>query len=211
MRALPFLDWGAKVYSDKLKWEARYRDGKRATTAPAPLLVQWHHLLQAPVLDLAGGNGRNALFLARRRLPVQVIDIAHVALQHLMRNARPENLPISAIAADLEHFPLPHQRYGGIVIFHYLQRDLFDGIRAALRPGGVVIYETFLVDQQKIGHPRNPNHLLQRGELLAHFADFELLLYEEGLLEYHPPAYLARLVARRPNKAAGAANTARWR
>ncbi len=152
----------------------------------------------APVLDLACGRGRNALFLARLGFKVHAIDISHNALVDLLRTARREQLPVLAIEADLESFPLPEGYYGGMIVFRFLQRPLFDAIRKSLRPGGLIVYETFLKEQSAFGAPRDPAHLLARGELRELFQDFEILFYDEGLLQETPPAYLARLVARKP-------------
>ncbi|GIW45712.1 MAG: hypothetical protein KatS3mg077_2994 [Candidatus Binatia bacterium] len=183
---------------DRLKWEERYSRKSATPAAPSRFLIDWAHCLRSPVLDVAGGDGRNALYLARRGLTVHVIDIAHNALVRVRQSAQSEGLPVVAIQADLEAFPLPRHYYGGVVVVRYLQRSLFDALRQTLRPGAVLIYETFLKDQQTIGHPTNPHHLLEPGELFARFCDFEVVFYEEGLLDEAPPAYLARLVARRP-------------
>ena len=68
-----------------------------------------------------------------------------------------------------------------------------------MRRGGAVVFETFIRDQQQLGHPRNPAFLLERGELAVHFSDFEQLSYEEGRVETESgPAFLARMLARRP-------------
>jgi tellurite methyltransferase len=188
----------ANVYTDKLKWDDRYRRAGDTIGPPSPLVVRWAAKLAGPVLDVAGGNGRNARFLAEHGLEVHVIDISLAALQVLARQRRERQLRIFAVAADLDQFPLPRCRYGTVLVVRYLQRSLFSAIKAALRPGGLVLYESFIEDQKAFGHPSNPAHLLRRGELKHAFSDFELLEYEEGLLEDTTPAYLARLVARRP-------------
>lgn len=192
------------MYSDKAKWEQLYRaqKGQPGDTA-SPFLREWADHLMAPVLDIAGGDGRNALFLARRGLEVHVIDIARHALIRLVHTARKENLPVLAIEADLDSFPLPQRYYAGIIVFRYLQRSLFPSIRKALKPGGILVYETFLREQQRIGKPKNPAYLLEPGELRQAFSDLEILFYDEGLLEQSPAAYLARLVARYPESSVG--------
>lgn len=187
------------MYADKLKWEDRYKQSRGHVGPPSPLVVRWASHIEGPVLDLAGGNGRNALFLASRGLTVHVIDICHSALSQLLECARQQRLSVFAIEADLENYPLPARHYGAVLVFRYLQRSLFPLVKAAVRPGGLVLYESFLIDQQRLGPPRNPLHLLQPRELYDAFCDFEVLSDEEGLLEDSPPAYLARLVARRPN------------
>lgn len=185
--------------ADREKWDQRYRQhpdlgGDR----PSALVVRWAQHLTGPVLDLAGGTGRNALYVARLGLPVVVVDISREALHLLHRVVRAEQLPVRLVQADLEDFPLPEEQFGTILNIRYLQRSLFPAIKKAVRPGGLVLVETFLMEQQMLGHPRNPEHLLHRGELSTVFADFQTLEEQEGLLKDNGPAYLARLVARRP-------------
>jgi hypothetical protein len=96
--------------------------------------------------------------------------------------------------ADLTQHPLPSTRFDLIVVTRYLQRDLFPALRAAVRPGGVVLYETFTTAQRALGWgPASPDHLLESGELLRSFEGFEVLFYEE----VSAPEAVARLAARR--------------
>lgn len=189
------------MYADKFKWEDRYKENRRPIESPSPFLLRWANCIEGPVLDVAGGNGRNALYLAARGLTVHVIDICHAALLQLNASARRQHLPVFAVEADLENYPLPVQRYGAVLVFRYLQRTLFPALKAAVRAGGLLLYESFLIHQQALGPPRNPRYLLEPRELYDAFRDFEVLSYEEGLLEDPSPAYLARLVARRPHTA----------
>jgi tellurite methyltransferase len=150
------------------------------------------------VLDVAAGAGRNALFLARRGCVVDAIDIAHSGLQIALAAARTAGVRVGAVQADLEAFPLPRDCYDGAINIRYLQRNLIEPLQRAVRPGGIILFETFLIDQREVGHPRHPSFLLQRGELRAAFRNCEVLLYEEGLFdEPGGRAYLARMLARR--------------
>jgi 2-polyprenyl-3-methyl-5-hydroxy-6-metoxy-1,4-benzoquinol methylase len=184
---------------DRTRWEKRYasRDANRET--PSAFLVAHAALIQGRVLDVAAGAGRNALFLARRGSAVEAIDISLNALRTARAAATAEGLQLSAIQADLEMFPLPRDRYDAVINMRYLQRSLFGALQGAVKPGGLIVFETFLIDQQRIGHPSNPDHLLRRGELRAAFAACTILEYEEGLFdEATQHTYLARLLARRP-------------
>lgn len=187
--------------SERAKWEARYAG--RADAAPDPpadVLTAHRDLLPAGrALEVACGDGRNALWLARQGFAVDAIDVAFAGLARLAAVARREGLPIQAIQADLEHFPLPEGRYAVAVNTRYLQRSLFASLRRAVRPGGVIVFETFLRDQAAVGHPRNPAFLLEPGELRAELAAFERLVDEEGCFAPDgTPTFLARLIARRP-------------
>jgi SAM-dependent methyltransferase len=178
-------------------WEQRYRAGPQFGT-PSAFVARHAALIRGRVLDIAAGSGRNALFLAGHGAHVDMIDIAHAGLTHALAGGRTCGLQLNAVQADLTNYPLPANLYEAIVNVRYLQRSLFAAFKAALKPNGILLFETFLIDQRQLGHPRNPEFLLQRGELSDAFADFEILEYREGLLDSDPPAYLAQLAARRP-------------
>jgi tellurite methyltransferase len=184
---------------DRQRWEERYTHGHGSTKeGPSEFLVAHAALIRGRILDVAAGAGRHALFLARRGNAVEAIDISLAGLRTARAAACAEGLSILAVQADLESFPLPVERYDAIINIRYLQRSLFVPLQRALKPGGLILVETFLIDQQRISHPRNPDFLLQRGELRAAFSPYELLVYEEGLVPSTPqPAYLARLLARK--------------
>jgi 2-polyprenyl-3-methyl-5-hydroxy-6-metoxy-1,4-benzoquinol methylase len=187
--------------TDRTRWEARYAARAGAPTAePSRFLIEHRHLLPpGRALDVACGDGRHSLWLARQGFAVDAIDIARAGLSRLAAAARREGLAVSPIQADLEDFPLPASRYTVVVNIRYLQRSLFDALRNAVRPGGVIVFETFLREQARQGHPRNPAFLLEPGELRAQFAEFIPLVDQEGCLETEAgPAFLARLIARRP-------------
>jgi tellurite methyltransferase len=131
-------------------------------------------------LDLATGRGRNALFLAQRGFAVEAIDISEAALADARKRANAERLKIEFRQADLEGIVLPAASCDLILNFNYLQRSLVAQMKEALRVGGRIIFETYLIDQQQIGHPKNPDYLLRHGELLGLFSDFRVFYYREG-------------------------------
>ena len=186
--------------SDHNSWEARYReraaDGIRP---PSHFLVEViDQLPRGRALDLACGDGRHALYLAERGWHVDAIDFAYAGLARLLAAAQTRHITVNAVQADLEHFPLPRQRYDVVVNVRYLQRSLFPALKASVRESGCVVFETFILDQQRLGHPRNPAFLLERGELAAQFSDFDILRCTEGRCETESgAAHLARLLARR--------------
>jgi len=149
-------------------------------------------------LEVAVGQGRNALFLAARGHWVVGIDRSAEALLQARRAAATEGVPLQLIQADLERYRLPPERFDVVVNVRYLQRSLIPAMSAALRPGGMVVFDTFLVDQLALGHPRNPEFTLAHNELLRLFAGLRVLRYEEGRFELRRgPVYLARLLAQR--------------
>lgn len=187
---------------ERPQWESRYRDrADDAVRPPSPFVVeQCARLPPGRALDVASGDGRHALFLARRGWTVDAIDFAHAGLARLLAAARREKLSVNPLQADLETFPLPGAHYDLILNVRYLQRSLFDALRTAARPGGLIVFETFLGEQAQLGHPKNPAFLLDSGELAARFRDFEILTYREGRSETETgPAFLAQMLARRPS------------
>ena len=138
------------------------------------------------------GRGRHAVLLARAGFTTFGVDIRHDAVRDAMRAAAADGLAVRGWCADLTRAPLPAARFDLIVVTRYLQRDLFPSLRAALVPGGVVLYETFTVAQRALGRgPTSPDHLLEPGELRARFEGFEVLLYEE----VSAPDAVARIAA----------------
>jgi SAM-dependent methyltransferase len=154
-----------------------------------------------PVLDLACGHGRHALAVARAGLTAIGLDRDPMALSKLQIRASQESLPVLPVVADLEAgrgIPVNSMSCGGILVFRFLYRPLATAIVEALAPGGLLLYETFTVDQAKVDYgPRNTAFLLQHDELPTLFPDLEVLSYWEGWTAGDRPIALARLVARR--------------
>lgn len=172
--------------------------------APHPLLTRFGSLLkdeglEGPVLDLACGSGENGLFLAGLGLPVILADRSSAALQAARSSAEERGLAARFWEVDLETGgnPFPQEHYRAILVFRYLHRPLVPHIREALRKGGILIYETFTIEQPKYGHPHNPDFLLQPGELAGWFEDWQTIHYFEGLL-HDPSRAMAQIVCRKP-------------
>ena len=181
------------------------------TMGCSPLLQRYLSELEraaeeAPVLDLACGSGRNGLSLIDQGIPVVFADRDPAALaavqQSLIDRGRGDSEHLFTLwPVDLEApagKPLADQKYAGILVFRYLHRPLFEGIKQAVCPGGVVIYETFTVDQVQFGRPRNPDFLLRHGELAAIFSDWQVLHSFEGVVESvggGGPQAIAQIVA----------------
>ena len=155
------------------------------TLEPSLFLVEHISLLpKGRVLDVAMGNGRNAIFLAKSGFAVEGVDKSPDAVQEAIIAAREAGITITATTGDLEtEYQITPDTYDVIICFNYLQRSLIPHIKDGIRPGGMVVYETFIVDQAQFGRPRNPAHLLQHNELLVMFHDFRCLRYREGILE----------------------------
>ena len=128
------------------------------------------------VLDVACGGGRNArLFLALGH-PVTAVDRELSGVADLAAAER--------IRADLEDgspWPLGERRFAAVVVTNYLHRPLLPRLVEALEPGGLLLYETFARGQERFGRPKNPDFLLQPGELLAACAGLTVVAYEHGV------------------------------
>ena len=165
---------------------------------PAAFLVANMKLLpKGRVLDLAMGSGRNSVYLAREGFDVEGIDISPEAVSKAQELASGEKVNIKTSVADLETgFRIPADRYDVIICFYYLHRPLIPEIKHGLRPGGIVVCETYNSDQAEWGRPKNPEHLLKPGELLNMFCEYRILRYREGIIE--PRKAIASIIARKP-------------
>jgi len=153
-----------------------------------------------PVLDLACGAGQNGLMLARRGVPVVFADRSSSDLDTIERHLTKEGLPGNTWEIDLEQpsvSPFSNDAYSAIIVFRYLHRPLFPALLSAVKPGGLVVYETFTIANRQFGRPNNPDFLLQPGELISLFQDWEIIHKFEGILE-KPDRAVAQVVARKP-------------
>lgn len=150
---------------------------------PSPFLVENIDLLpEGSVLDVAMGGGRNSVYLASRGFKVEGIDISGEAIDAAKKLARNNNVEINAHIFDLEKDTfIEENKYDIIMCFNFLQRSLIPAIKQGVCPGGLIIYETYIVDQARFGRPTNPDYLLKHNELLDLFKDFRCLRYHEGI------------------------------
>jgi tellurite methyltransferase len=161
-------------------WDKRYRDGPHGGLEGPHELVRrfWPVIPKGRVIDVAMGSGRNALFLAGKGFGVCGIEKSAEAIR-IARGALEERAAI--IRADAERLPFKRESAEGVVVFYFLLRSIMGDIATVLKKGGVVIYETFLKRQNEIDRRRNPEYLLDDGELISFFRGFDLLFYEETL------------------------------
>jgi rhodanese-related sulfurtransferase len=176
------------------------------TVAPARFLVEnFDHLPKGLALDLAAGEGRNAIYLATRGFDVDAVDVSADSVSRARARARRLGAPIRAVVGNVEDgtYIIPIETYDVIAVFNYLHRPLFNDIREGLKPGGVVIYQTFTTKQLELdGGPRNPEFLLKPNELAEIFDDWEIRHYRE-YVEYegpgNPSRALAGIIAKKPD------------
>jgi FolB domain-containing protein len=168
---------------------------------PAPWLAEHRRLFPGGrALDLACGQGRNAIYLAQEGFRVEAWDRNAEGLNALQ--AKAESLGFNTLTTrlvDLEREPaIPVASFDLVIVFYYLQRNLVPHILQALKPGGVVVYETFLIDNhERFDHPRRQEFCLRHNELLSLFGGLRILAYKEGPLDPARGPFLASLVAQR--------------
>ena len=181
----------------------------RAEPPPAQFLAQQlHRLPKGQILDVASGSGRHALFLASLGYQIDAVDRDEQALARLLTHAQTRHLTdISSRVLDLEppspqELHLGHEAYDAILVFFYLHRPLFPSLIEALKPGGVLLYETFTVDNHvQRQHPKRREFCLAHNELLRLTSGLRILHYDEGLHEgtsQSESVYTAQLVAQKP-------------
>jgi tellurite methyltransferase len=197
------------------EWDARHREAAQSPPSePASIVSEWLPLLPiGPALDLACGTGRHTLLLASHGMPVTAIDWSGTALDILEERALKAKIRVSRedsagftdspargirlIQANLEKIRIPPASYSLILCLQYLQRFLFMQMVSALRPGGVLLFETFTRAQLSYaGGPRNPAHLLEPGELRTSFPELHILFYRE----LNAGQGIASLVAQKPQQ-----------
>lgn len=177
----------------------------RHRISPSSFLIKnFHHLPKGLALDVAMGDGRNAIYLATRGFDVDGVDAEPERVARARAAARKLGAPIRAVVGNLEDgtYIIPLDAYDVIVVFNYLHRPLFKDIKDGVVPGGVVVYQTYTEEQLTLpGGPRDPDHLLRPGELERVFANWEILNYRElvGPARHDgTPRAIAGIVARKP-------------
>ncbi|MCC5859581.1 MAG: class I SAM-dependent methyltransferase [Ectothiorhodospiraceae bacterium] len=163
------------------KWEHRYRQAGAELPEAAAVLAENRHLLPARgrALDLACGLGGNALLLAAAGLETEGWDYAAPAIAALETEAARVRLPLRAVVRDAVARPPEPASFDVIVVSRFLERALCPVLMQALRPGGLLFYQTFTrLKVQGLG-PRNPDFLLESNELLRLFAGLRVLVYRE--------------------------------
>lgn len=174
---------------EKTIWNKKHGEHTHSSLTPDPLLVSAHDefLSEQPAgkaLDVAGGVGRHAIWLAERGWQVRLLDISEVAMEQTKENMKTVQPGlISTEVVDLSTGQnLGHEQYDLIMVFFFLQRDLFPAFMAALKPGGYLVYKTYTTEQRRFaGGPSHPMFLLERNELLHAFQSLRILHYHETI------------------------------
>ena len=187
---------------EKTRWDKKHSERIHSSFSPNTFLVTAYEEFVSSrppgaALDVAGGAGRHAIWLAERGWHVHLVDISEVGLRQAEENARQRTVTGSIVTKvqDLNTAQdLGREQYDLVVVFSFLQRELFPALLMSLKPGGYLIYKTYTMDQLNFNSgPHNPVFLLKPNELLHAFSSMRIMHYHETLLEEG----VAELVARK--------------
>ena len=174
---MPVIVSGAP--NDQSRWDKYYDiEGFLYGIEPIPFLKDNINLLpKNKALDLAMGEGRNGVYLATQGFDVLGLDISPIGLNKAKQRANHLNTKIETRVVDLENYQLEKNSYDLVICTYYMNRGLFGQIKDSLRPGGMVLIETFNTDFLK--YSRFPQkYLLKRNELLEIFKEFKIIRYQ---------------------------------
>lgn len=182
------------------RWNEKYRTSPESWIEP-DVFLPWafRKFIQpafpngARALDLAGGAGRHAIWLAQQGWDVTLIDISETGVE-LARQKAGEHAPhIHFVVDDLTQFRAAQTQFDVVMGFYYLDRMLFPEIVRAIRPGGLLVYKTYTIEQLNLsGGPKDASHLLEAGELSRLVSGLDLLWEQETVAEKATAEVVAR-------------------
>ncbi len=175
-------------FDNKTLWDKRY--SKRSYVygkTPAKFLAENFDYLksESSILDMGMGEGRNAVFLAKKGHKVTGIDISSVAVKKAQFLAKEFGVRIKTVVGTLNKYKIKEGTFDAIICFYFVSRDLNKKIVKWLKPGGILIYEAHTLNEyNKINSKtENKNYYLQPQELLKMFPEMQILKFEEPLHE----------------------------
>jgi tellurite methyltransferase len=173
--------------ADQKRWNDRFGRKEFAFgKEPNPFLKKHIRLLpKGKALDIASGEGRNAVFLAQHGFEVDAVDISEKGLKKARKLAREKGVKINTFLIDLDQYQIKKERYDLIANFYFLRRRLIPRIKKGLKNGGRVIFETYLLEHRTLGTggPKQAKYFLKPNELLGLFKDSRILFYREGIFK----------------------------
>ena len=172
---------------EREKWNKRYLEGTHGTLRPDQFLLDAFDRYIEPIfpnkgcaLDVAGGTGRHAIFLAEKGWNVLLTDIAEQGIENARDNAGDLSGRMEFAVEDLARFQARGRQHELILVFFFLQREIFPELVRALKPGGLLIYKSYTRRQRNFqGGPSNPDFLFAENELLNAFRGLRVLHYAE--------------------------------
>src|SRR5947209_20075851 len=190
--------------NEKSSWNKKYSEGSHSSLDPDPFLVSaFEEFLFGTsgglALDVAGGVGRHSIWLAQRGWRVKLLDISEVGIQQAEENAKHTGTAgsISSEIRDLNSMQdIGREQYDLVIVFFFLQRELFPALIDAIKPRGILIYKTYTTEQKNFsGGPSHPMFLLEPNELLRAFSSLRVLHYHETIQDKGVAELLAQKIA----------------
>jgi len=170
----------------RARWDLKYEQGLPSLTEPDPFFISAYENFVLPsfpnaglAVDLAGGLGRHALWLARRNWQVAVVDVSDVAIGKLSQSARDLNLQLELHVGDASQYKFEFARFDLILLFYHLDRNLFPKIVSALKPGGFLISKMSLRWQSSGSSTTTGTRPLERAELPSLVPELHVLHHQE--------------------------------
>jgi tellurite methyltransferase len=171
--------------TDQIRWDKRFgKKGFALGKDPNPFLKKHTRLLlKGKALDIATGEGRNAIFLAQNGFDVEAVDISKMGLRKARKLAKEMGVKIRTFDVDLDTYQIKKGQYDLIANFYFLKRSLIPKIKKGLKKGGRVIFETYVLEHRNLGTggPKETKYFLKPNELLRLFDGFRILRYREGI------------------------------
>ena len=166
----------------KKKWNKIYAENISTNMQPTYVLSEYSYLLpkSGKALDIACGLGANTIYLAQHSLQVHAWDVSEQAIEKLKKSFTEQHKNIKAIVRDVHEHPPDKDSFDVICVSYFLERSISENIISALKPNGLLFYQTFI--HEKITHhgPKNPEYRLHQNELLAMFSPpLHVLVYQE--------------------------------
>jgi SAM-dependent methyltransferase len=183
------------MIEDKKKWNDKHSQNSEQDTASSLLKNYIEHAHVGHALDIACGKGANTLFLHEKGFEIDAVDISDVALKQMIKTPM-----ITPIEADLDKYHIAPNKYDLIVNVNFLNRRLLTQIKDGLKPGGLLIFETFMLAHGDFRPPTmNLEYLLRKNELLHAFIGLDVIYYEEKIVtnEKEERVKIASLVAKK--------------
>ena len=180
---------------DEEKWNHKYEVPEyMAGKEPVEWLKDHSGLLKrkGSALDIASGEGRNAVFAAENGYQTLAVDISTKGLEKALALADEKGVSIETQLVDLDNWKIEQNAFDLILCFNFLDRRIFPAIQRALKPGGLIFYETFTIDYLKYSSFKR-EWVLEHNELLHAFSELRILNYREVDTSYKAFASLIAL------------------
>jgi tellurite methyltransferase len=184
---------------DRRKWNARFRGAAENPKRPVahPMAERWRgRFIGGPMLDAACGLGRGLAGGLDHFAPVYAVDVSDVGIA-AARKFWPQP-GIRWVVADVTALPWPQDHFGLVCSLRFTDVGFLRGIRAAIRPGGMLLFEGFSSRQFAASPKLNPDWVMSPDKFRDLFAGWEILEIGESDEPGHALIHAAAIRPARP-------------